>query len=71
MQTGIHSLTEAEREDLAGSNVLDFVRRKGDPLSLGEILAGFVLPDLAVRMRGNFELPRLMVRSDEGGIHRP
>jgi len=29
-------------------------------ISIGDVLAGIVLPDLAVRMRGQFDLPRLV-----------
>lgn len=40
----------------------------GDPLSIGAIVAGIVLPDLALRMRGQFHLPRIValaIREDE------
>ncbi len=48
-----------------GGSVVPFreAPKKGDPISLGDVLAGVVLPDLAVRMRGQFFLPKVVVRS--------
>jgi len=63
MPTGTYFSTEGDDADgLAGSsNVISLFRpAAAEPMLLGDILAGIVLPDLAVRMRGQFELPRLV-----------
>lgn len=54
--------------DLAGS--LDSVSPRfaaGDPVSIGD-LAAVIVSDAAVKMRGNFTLPRLMVSRSLGGV---
>lgn len=61
-------LTEGDDEDTPMSNVISLTRPAREPTLLGDIVAAFVLPELAIRMRGDFDLPRLMVsRSPEGG----
>lgn len=56
--------TEGDDAELAGSNVVAFVRPAvAEPMLLGDLLSAFVLPELAVRMRGNFVLPRVMARA--------
>jgi len=53
-------LTEGDDADLAGSNVVSLFRPLSEePMQLGDVLAGIVLPDLAVRMRGQFDLPKV------------
>lgn len=65
MTTGLHILTEGDdANDLAGSNVISLTRPAREPTLLGDIVAAFVLPELAIRMRGDFDLPRLAVRAD-------
>jgi len=55
-------LTEGDdAEDLAGySNVVPFVRPAREPVMIGEEF-DLIVADLAVRMRGQFFLPRLLV----------
>lgn len=55
-------LTEGDDADEpASSNVISLFRpAAAEPMLLGDILAGIVLPDLAVRMRGQFELPKVV-----------
>jgi len=62
MTTGLHILTEGDdAEDLAGfSNVVPFVRPAREPVMIGEEF-DLIVADLAVRMRGQFFLPRLLV----------
>lgn len=67
MQTGLHILTEGDdADDLAGySNVVPLFPVRpaaAEMTSIGEEFA-WILDDLAVRMRGNFEYPRLLVSS--------
>lgn len=64
--------TEAKNRDgaldLAGS--LDSVSPRfaaGDPVSIGD-LAAVIVSDLAVRLRGDFQLPRLVVSRPLGGV---
>ena len=66
MKTGTFILTEGDdANELAGSgNVISFIRPEmGDPLSIGAIIAGIIIPDLAVRLSGDFKLPKLVVRT--------
>jgi hypothetical protein len=60
--TGTYFSTEGDdADDLAGSNVVSFNRRPelGDPVSIGD-LAALVVADAAVRLRGNFQLPKVV-----------
>jgi len=52
-------LTEGDDVDTPMSNVVSLFG-SDEPMLLGDILAGIVLPDLAVRMRGDFQLPKLV-----------
>ena len=66
MTTGLQFLTEGDDADtLAGaSNVVPFRRPElGDPISIGDLFA-LVVSDAAVRMVGNFDLPRVAVWAD-------
>jgi hypothetical protein len=68
MPTGTFILTEGDDADgLAGpGNVISFIRPEmGDPLSIGD-LASLVVADAAVKMRGQFHLPRLAVSRSLG-----
>lgn len=63
MHTGTtYILTEGDDADEpASSNVISLFRpAAAEPISIGEEFA-WVVADLAVRMRGQFELPRLTV----------
>ncbi len=74
MNAGTFILTEGDdADDLAGSNVVSLFRPLSEePMQLGDILAAFVLPDLAIRMRGDFELPRLVAfAAGRGDSERP
>ena len=65
MKTGTFILTEGDDADeLAGSgNVISFIRPElDDPLSIGDI-ASIIVSDLAVRLSGDFKLPKLVVRT--------
>lgn len=65
MKTDAYILTEGDDlDDLAGySNVVPLFRpAAAEPISIGEEFA-WILDDLAVRMRGNFEYPRILVSS--------
>lgn len=53
-------ITETDDEDAPTSNVVSLFGSSEPPLSIGDVLAGFVLPDLAVRMRGDFLEPRIV-----------
>ena len=67
MTTGTsYILTEGDdAEDLAGySNVVPFVRPAREPMLIGDLISAFILPDLSVRMVGNFDLPRVAVWAD-------
>ena len=68
MTTGLHILTEGDDEDTPMSNVISLTRPAREPTLLGDIVAAFVLPELALRMRGNFDLPRLVVSRPLGGV---
>lgn len=56
------------------SNVIDFHSLNGpvnapllgDPVSLGD-LAAVIVSDLAVRLRGDFQLPKIVARLPVGG----
>jgi hypothetical protein len=74
MRRGTYFSTEGDdADDLAGSNVVSLFRPLSEePMLLGDILAAFVLPDLAIRMRGDFDLPKIRVASEPlGGGHQP
>jgi hypothetical protein len=60
MNAGTYFSTEGDDgDDLPGSNVVSFNRPElGDPVSIGD-LAALVVADAAVRLRGNFQLPRV------------
>jgi hypothetical protein len=59
MNAGTFILTEGDDADTPMSNVVSFNRPQlGDPLSIGD-LAALVVADAAVRLRGNFVLPRV------------
>jgi hypothetical protein len=64
--------TEAQERDdglnLAGSDPSSRRPAAAEPMLLGDVLAGIVLPDLAVRLRGDFQLPRLMVSRSLVGV---
>ena len=63
MTTGLHILTEGDdEEDLAGySNVVPLFRpAAAEPVMIGEEF-DLIVADLAVRMRGQFFLPRVLV----------
>ena len=65
--TGTFILTEGDDGDTPMSNVVSLFRPLSEePMLLGDILAGIVLPDLAIRMRGDFDLPRLAVWAHGG-----
>lgn len=68
MKTGTFILTEGDDEDTPMSNVISLTRPAREPTLLGDIVAAFVLPELALRMRGNFDLPRLVVSRPLGGV---
>lgn len=70
MTTGLHIFAESDNEDLAGSNVVTLFRPAREPMLLGDILAGIVIPDLAVRMQGQFFLPRVIARAPAGRSNR-
>jgi hypothetical protein len=60
MPTGTFILTEGDDGNLAGSNVISLIRPEmGDPVSIGD-LASLVVADAAVKMRGQFSLPRVV-----------
>lgn len=66
MHTGLNSLTEAAGDETASSNILAFnLPQLGDASSLGDI-ASLVVSDLAVRLSGQFTLPKLVVRPARG-----
>lgn len=68
MQTGSFILTEGDDADTlaGGSNVVPFRRPElGDPISIGDLFA-LVVSEAAVRMVGNFDLPRLAVWAHAG-----
>jgi len=62
MTTGLHILTEGDdaEEPASSNNVVPFVRPAREPVMIGEEF-DLIVADLAVRMRGQFFLPRLMV----------
>lgn len=61
MTTGLHILTEGDDADTPMSNVISLrPSAAAEPISIGDEFA-WVVADLAVRMRGQFELPRLTV----------
>jgi hypothetical protein len=66
MPTGTFILTEVDDADepASSSNVISLFASPphDDPLSIGD-LAAVIVSDLSVRLRGNFELPRLVARS--------
>lgn len=69
MTTGLHILTEGDDAvEPASSNVISlFVRPAREPTMIGEEFS-YIVEDLAVRMRGNFYLPRIVAltaREDE------
>jgi hypothetical protein len=69
MPTRTTFLTEGDDADgLAGpGNVISFIRPELGPLSIGD-LAAVIVSDAAVRLRGNFQLPRIValaIREDE------
>ena len=66
MPTRTTFLPEGDDADTPMSNVVSLFG-SDEPMLLGDIIAGIVLPDLAVRMRGDFHLPRLMVSRSLGG----
>ena len=65
MKTGTFILTEGDDADTPMSNVVSLFG-SDEPMLLGDIIAGIVLPDLAVRMRGDFHLPKLAVSRSLG-----
>jgi hypothetical protein len=65
MPTRTTFLTEGDDEDTPMSNVVSLFG-PDEPMLLGDIIAGIILPDLAVRMRGDFHLPRLAVSRSLG-----
>ena len=73
MTTGTFILTEGDDADTPMSNVVSLFRPLSEePMLLGDILAAFVLPDLAIRMRGDFALPRLVAfAAGRGDSERP
>lgn len=72
MDAGTFILTEGDDADeLAGSgNVISFNRPElDDPLSIGD-LSAIIVSDAAVKMRGQFQLPRLAVTTDREESNR-
>jgi hypothetical protein len=68
MPTRTTFLTEGDdANELAGSgNVISFIRPElGDALSIGD-LASIIVSDVAVRLSGDFKLPKLVVRTGLG-----
>lgn len=63
MTTGLHILTEGDdaEEPASSYNVVPFVRPAREPMLIGDLISAFILPDLSVRMVGNFDLPRVAV----------
>lgn len=63
--------TEAQERDdglnLAGSDPSSRRPAAAEPILLGD-LAAVIVSDLAVRLRGDFQLPRLMVSRSLGGV---
>lgn len=59
-------LTEGDDVDTPMSNVVSLFG-SDEPMLLGDIVAGIILPDLAVRLSGDFRLPRLTVSRSLGG----
>lgn len=62
MPTGTFILTEGDdANELAGSgNVISFIRPEiGDAISIGD-LASIIVSDLAVRLSGDFRLPKVV-----------
>jgi hypothetical protein len=60
-QSDVYISIERDEEDLAGSNVVSLNRPAREPVSIGD-LAAVIVSDAAVRLRGNFELPKIRVR---------
>lgn len=64
---------EGDDEDTPMSNVISLTRpAAAEPMLLGDVLAGIVLPDLAVRLRGDFQLPKVVAfAAGRGDSERP
>ena len=62
MPTGTFILTEGDDADTPMSNVVSLFG-SDEPMLLGDIVAGVIIPDLAVRLSGDFKLPKLVVRT--------
>lgn len=59
MPTRTTFLIEGDDTDTPMSNIVSLFG-SDEPMLLGDIVAGIVLPDLAVRLRGDFQLPRIL-----------
>lgn len=60
-------LTEGDDEDTPMSNVISLTTRPArEPIALGD-LAAVIVSDLAVRLRGDFQLPKIVARLPVGG----
>jgi len=74
MNTGTFILTEGDDGDgLAGSsNVISLFASPphDDPLNIGD-LAAVIVSDLAVRLRGNFQLPKVVAWTTREEDDRP
>lgn len=66
MPTGTFILTEGDDEDTPMSNVISLTRPAREPIALGD-LAAVIVSDLAVRLRGDFQLPKIVARLPVGG----
>lgn len=63
MQTGTSNFIESDELDTPMSNVVALFRSAAaEPVSIGQEFA-WILDELAVRMRGNFDYPRVVVSS--------
>lgn len=70
MTTGLQNRDDGL--NLAGSDPSSRRPAAAEPMLLGDVLAGIVLPDLAVRLRGDFQLPKVVAfAAGRGDSERP
>lgn len=67
MQRDAFISIEGDDEDTPMSNVISLTRpAAAEPIQLGD-LAAVIVSDLAVRLRGDFQLPKIVARLPVGG----
>lgn len=71
MQRDAFISIEGDDEDTPMSNVISLTRPAREPIALGD-LAAVIVSDLAVRLRGDFQLPKVVAfAAGRGDSERP